>query len=127
MAYYMGIDYGSKRIGTALSDERGEFAFPHSVVLNNGNEVEEIASIIEEKGVERVVVGESKDFKGELNPIMKDVKDFIARLRERTKKNIILEPEFLSSVQAERIQGKHDKIDASAAAIILQSYIDKQK
>jgi RNase H-fold protein (predicted Holliday junction resolvase) len=52
---------------------------------------------------------------------------FIEILKKETGLNIVFHPEFLSSVQSEKIQGKNDLTDASAAAIILQSYLDTQK
>jgi RNase H-fold protein (predicted Holliday junction resolvase) len=70
------------------------------------------------------VLGESKDFSQRENPIMKQVHMLKAELEHKGFK-VALEPEFLSSAQAERFQGKHNKIDASAATIILQSYLDR--
>jgi len=46
---------------------------------------------------------------------------------EKNNLTVRLEPEFLTSAEAERVQGKNDKIDASAAALILKSYLDKKK
>ena len=123
---YLGIDYGSKKIGIAISDEEGGFAFPHSVTENNPKTFEKIKKIAEENGVKDIVVGESKNYKGQPNPIMSAANDF-AKSLEGAGFNVYLEPEFLSSHQAHHIQGKVEKLDASAAAIILQSYLDKNK
>ncbi len=127
----LGIDYGSKRIGIALTNESGDFAAPYSIVAMSSSSsasrekaVEEIAAICQEKDVEKIVIGESKDFSGEDNRIMKDIRVFAEALTTKSGLPVLFHPEFLTSAQAERIQGKTDMLDASAAAIILQSYVD---
>lgn len=122
---YLGVDFGSKRVGLAVSDETGKLAFPLSVISNDKNLIENVASIIKEKNINTVVLGESKNYAGENNAIMGDIEKFKRNLEEKTKLKIIFEPEFLSSAQAERLQGKNKMHDASAAAIILQSYLDR--
>lgn len=124
---YIGIDYGSKRVGIALTDEGGSMAFPHSVLENKENLLEEVKKIIEAEKIEAIILGESKNFKGEENPIMRDIEKFKGNLGKETGLKVHLEPEFMTSAQAEHIQGKTEKLDASAAAIILQSYLDKKK
>ena len=127
---YLGIDFGSKRIGLALSDEEAMMAYPHSVIRNTKTAMDEIIAICNKEGVEEVVMGESKNLDGTPNPIMEAIDDFVALWTMREGMVIYFEPEFYSSHQAVKMRGKdakHDKIDASAAAIILQSYIDRQK
>jgi len=124
----MGIDYGTKRVGVALSDERGEFAFPKTVLSNNDELMSEVVSLGEAYKVDVVVVGESKQLSGEDNPLMSQIKMFCGELEEQgVFQAVALEPEFLTSFQARRVQGQTEMTDASAAAIILQSYIDKNK
>ncbi len=124
---YLGVDYGKKRVGLALSDEEGIMAFPYSVVENSVGLIEDIADICKEENVQILVIGESKGLDGVRNVIMDDIDKFVNGWREQSNLPIFLEPEFLTSHQAQKIQGMHDKIDASAAAIILQSYIDRHK
>ncbi len=124
---YLGIDFGSKRVGIAVSDDGGKLAFPHSVTQNDGKLLEKIKEIIEKEKTEQIVIGESKDFKGEPNKIMAQIEEFKKILEEKTKLRISLEPEFLTSAEAEHIQGKTEMHDASAAAIILQSFLDKNR
>lgn len=124
---FLGIDFGTKRVGLALSDEDGRVAFPKDVLTNDSKLLDKILKVCEENAVGGIVIGESKDFAGNPNPIMKDIEGFIKELGEKTKTPIVFEPEFLTSVQAARIQGDIEKIDASAAAIILQSHLDKIK
>lgn len=125
---YMGIDYGSKRVGIAISDEGGEFALPLIVLPNSQKKgpdvVKEIVALAKENKVTMIIVGESKNYKGEANAILPET---LALKKDLEKKGfeVIMEPEFMTSVNAERFQGKHDMLDASAAALILQSYLDK--
>lgn len=122
---YLGIDFGSKRIGIAISDEEGKMAFPHSVVLNSKNTLSEVGEIIKKEKIEAVVIGESNNFKGEPNKIMAGIKEFKKEIEEKINTKVFFEPEFMTSSQAEQIQGKNEMHDASAAAIILQSFLDK--
>jgi RNase H-fold protein (predicted Holliday junction resolvase) len=61
------------------------------------------------------------------NLIMQSAKDFAEKIQELSGAEAVFHPEFLSSVQARHLQDKGAKIDASAAAIILQSYLDIQQ
>lgn len=122
---YLGVDFGGKRVGIAVSDESGKMAFPHSVILNNGNLLAETERIIKEEKINEIIIGESKNFAGEPNKIMEEIEKFKGTLEEKTGLKVWLEPEFLTSVQAKQVQGENEMHDASAAAIILQSYLDK--
>ena len=122
----IGIDYGSKRIGVAVSDPSGRFALPLSIVPNTPALAVEIEKIAAEQGADEVVLGESKTYGGQPNDILEASLAFKSELEKRGLV-VHLEPEFMTSMHAERLQGKHDKIDASAAAIILQSYLDKAR
>ena len=126
----LGIDYGSKRVGIATSDNENRLAFPHSVLDGRGLKPKEVANQIvllcKEKDIQTVVMGESKNLKGERNVIM----DSIDECAQELKKNglaVFFEPEWFSTQQAERFQGKITTIDSSAAAIILQAYLDNNK
>lgn len=123
----MGIDYGSKRVGIALSDDGGEMAFPKEVLLNDKNFFENIKKIVLENNVEIIILGESLDFQNKPNAIMKEVNPFKEKMEEEFKLPVFFEPEFMTSQEAVHIQGEKKSIDASAAALILQSYIDKNK
>jgi putative Holliday junction resolvase len=127
----IGIDYGTKRIGVAVSDEAWKIAFPLEVVKNGPSKKEResalniIRNICEKNDALVVVIGESKDFKNKDNQIMEEVRDFKEYLEEEFGLEVVFEPEILSTLQASRIQGEHKMIDSSAAAIILQSYLDR--
>jgi len=124
---YLGIDYGTKRVGLALSDESGVMAFPHSVLENNANLLKSILSIIEEEEVKVVVIGHSIDKDGKENVIHEEVKELITELTLETGLPVHLEPEQYSTQEAITIQGRNKQTDASAAAIILNSFLTKSK
>ena len=122
----LGIDYGSKRVGVAVSDGSRKFALPVSVVLNTPDLMKEIEKIALDNEAKVIVMGESRNYKGEPNTILAESFEFKDALEERGFV-VHLEPEFMTSVGAERFQGKNEMHDASAAALILQSYLDKQQ
>lgn len=123
---YMGIDYGSKRIGVAVSDEAGQFAMPLIVLKNSKNLIDEIVSVAQENKILTIIIGESKNYKGEANAILPESMN-VKKDLEAKGFVVNFEPEFMTSTNAERFQGKHDMLDASAAALILQSFLDKKK
>jgi putative Holliday junction resolvase len=120
----LAIDYGSKRVGIALSDENRRFALPLTVISNTPKLAAEVAKIALQHGAGEIVLGESRNYKGKPNEIHADSLDFKKKLEGRGLA-VHFEPEFMTSAQAERLQGKSGQIDASAAALILQSYLDR--
>ncbi len=120
---YIGIDYGTKKIGVALSDENGVMAFPHSVLKNDDTFFLEIVSLVNMHHA-TVVVGDSRANDGSENPVAQEAKIFAARLEEEGIR-VRFEPEFYTSREAERLQGRSDMQDASAAALILNSYLQR--
>ncbi|MEI6397096.1 MAG: RuvX/YqgF family protein [Candidatus Taylorbacteria bacterium] len=122
----LGIDYGTKRVGLAISDENRQFALPLVVISNTTELCDEIVKNAKEHEVKEIVIGESRNYKGEPNAIFLDA-DSLKKKLEREGFKVYLELEFMTSQQAERFQGKNSMTDASAAALILQSYLDKQK
>ncbi len=123
---YLGIDYGEKRVGIAISDVEGKVAFPKIVLENNTDLMQKISDLINESKVEAVVIGESKDYKGGDNKISPKIISFKRELSSIVKLPIFLEPEFMTSMQVEKTFGKTDMLDASAASIILQTFMDKE-
>ncbi len=138
----MGIDFGTKRIGVAVSDESCALAFPKEIILNNTDTFDVIGKIIKEANVSEIVVGESVDFSGKLNALSARIEVFILELEEKFHLPIHKQKEFLTSLEARKAgqskkslspsqahskvkQIKSGRIDASAAALILQRYLDK--
>ncbi len=141
--YILGIDYGTKKIGTALSDKSAKFAFPHSIITTTSDVVVDIRKICEEKNVEKIVLGRPVGYKGDATSILKKIEKFKIKLEEKIGLPVIYENEVLTTRQAERFwEGKKPRgltadprktakqltrrVDASAAAIILQSYLDRE-
>lgn len=123
----MGIDYGHKKVGVAFSDESGTMAFPHGVLANGSDLLQQIAALANEKNVAEIVIGHSLNKDGEANKIHSMVEAFITDLTLELGLPIHLEPEQYTTQQALRFQGRTDQTDAAAAAIILDSYLTKQK
>ena len=123
----MGIDFGSKKIGLALTDESGSMAFPHSVIPNDTKLFSYVVKLIQEKQVGEVVIGHSLDKEGKANKIHAAVEAFIVDLTLELGVPVHLQPEQYSTQEAIRIQGKNAQTDAAAAAIILDSFITRKK
>lgn len=127
----IGIDYGGKRIGVAVSDS-GVLASPHSVIANDGDVVAQLDRLGRELNVETWVVGiprRARSHDGEAK-----FHRFADELRQRTCKPVLLWDETLTTVEAgERLRAggrkgarRTEDIDMYAAAIILQSWLDEQ-
>ena len=132
---YLGIDYGTRRIGVAVSDDSATFAFPLGTVLAGPKAFAEVMELARENSVALAVMGESNDYNGKPNPVMEEAHAF-ARELEGAGLAVHFEPEFMTSAQAARqYEGDHgrgarpnqDGLDSAAAAIILQSYLDRYK
>jgi putative transcription antitermination factor YqgF len=129
---YMGIDYGHKKTGIALSDEAGAMGFPHATRPTDPRLLDDIALLIQEKGVGAVVIGESKDFSGGDNAIAADARAFAQDLKTRTGIEVFFEPEMFTTQAARRMpdgtrmDGSPD-VDASAAALILTSFLERKE
>ena len=125
---YLGIDFGTKKVGLALSDESGRMGFPHASIPNDGKLIDYVRELIVHKTVGAVVIGESRDFSGNENSVHQKAKIF-AELLERTAEiPVYWEPETMTTQEARRdpegvYTGSHAAVDASAAAIILTSYL----
>lgn len=126
MARLLGIDYGSQKIGLALSDEAGSMAFPLKIIKSDAHAVAHVRELVDEHAAAGVVIGYSHNLRGEENPIMKKIQHFKEALADAVEVPIYFESEVYTSREAERIQGKHDMLDASAATLLLQSFLDKQ-
>lgn len=138
MAKLIGIDYGEKKVGIALSDNSGTFAFPKEVVSNDGKLVNYVVGLADKENISRIVIGRSTNYQGKDNPIMERINQFKKALEEKLSIPIDFEIEFLTSAEAKRQPQEadlprsrkprvHKRVDAGAAAIILQSFIDKSK
>jgi putative Holliday junction resolvase len=123
---YLGIDYGTKRIGIAISDENGEFAFPKGVIATE-NGVAEITALCEKESIDAIVIGKSVASNGRENDIVPLVERFKEKLNLATRSPIYFQQESFSTVEAHRYQTSAGSRDDSAAAIILQRFLDSHK
>ena len=129
----LGIDYGEKRVGLALSDPMHMIASPYKSIPNNPALIVAIQSIMKAEIVEFVVVGLPKGMKGQKTAQTKYVNSFVENLNQNHIK-VELVDERLTSISAKKalveqgIKTGHNKglIDQTAAAIILQQYLDSQ-
>lgn len=120
----LGIDFGEKRIGIAVTDEKGEFAFPYIVLENNKTVIEAIKKIIEKEKVKKIILGLPLDLKNKLTHATRGALKFKLELEKAIVVPVIFEKEFYTTKEAERTQGKIKNIDASAAALILKHYLE---
>ena len=130
----MGLDYGDKTIGVAVSDPMGWTAQSKGVIRrkNLTDDLKELKDYIEEYTIKEIVVGLPKNMNGTLGKRAEKTKEFVNFLKKRLEIPIIMWDERLTTYQAEGIlleadlsRNKRKKvIDQLAAAIILQSYLD---
>ena len=138
----MGLDIGEKRIGVAVSDVSGTLARPLGVLRPSGLEVDaldvvstEIARLAaEEDGLGEIVIGLPRRLDGSPTSLTPRVEQFARQLRMKTSLPVTLQDERLSSREAESRLAVLDKdwrsrkarLDAAAAAVILQDYLDSR-
>jgi putative holliday junction resolvase len=123
----LGLDYGARRIGIALSDEGAQFAFPHSTIPTDASAIDRIAKICIQEGVKEIAMGDTKASNEENNAITEEANAFAESLGKFSGVQVRLVREAWSSAEAGRFapKGVHD--DAAAAAIILQRHLDVQQ
>ena len=126
---FLALDVGEKRIGLAMADSQVRIAVPFDWVANDERVMEELAEIMLRHDISLVVVGYPRNQSGEPTQQTEFVVDFVRRLGQLDiDAEIAYQDESLTSVQAEqRLAGKiKDKgdIDAEAASIILQDYLE---
>jgi putative Holliday junction resolvase len=133
---YLGVDFGTKRIGLAVSDEGGQLAFPLTTVKAGPDTLGSIVEIVNREWVEKIIIGESTNLDGTPNKVQEAIEKFKKDLEGITGLPVEYQSEMFSSAQAARqfapdgsrkTNPSQDKLDAAAAALILQSYLDKIK
>jgi putative Holliday junction resolvase len=135
----LGIDFGTRRIGLALSDAGGKLATPREVLQITAipQAINEIAKVIETEGVERIVIGLPLNMDGTRGGSAKEVTEFARLLAQRSGVKVIFVDERLSTFQAEQdlLDARRDgqkltrkskklRLDAVAAANFLQDFLD---
>jgi len=137
----VGLDVGERRIGVAVSDASGTLARPLKTLRTTGLDGDalqvsaaEVARVAAEEPLAAVVIGLPRRLDGSPNEMTPRVARFADRLGQRVGVEVILQDERLTSVEAEsRLsardrdwRSRKDRIDAAAAAIILQDYLDSR-
>jgi len=133
---FLGIDYGRKRLGLALSDEEGILASPlpsHTRARSQKEEFAFLRALIEERSVGRIVIGLPLNMNGSKGQMVEEVFEFAAQIKEELEIPVVPIDERLTSVEAERalIEGgisrrkRKGLRDSLAAVLILQAYLDR--
>ena len=136
----LGIDYGQRRIGLALSDATGLLARPWKTVIRQGNPAQVAAALAAEiaalaadaDGLEAVVLGFPRRLNGDEHAQSRVVRELADQLRRLMPVPLHLQDERLSSREADDLLARTEKdwrkrkaaLDAAAAAVILQDYLD---
>ena len=132
----LALDHGTKRIGVAISDELKMIAQPLEFILTEpfADFLARLKEIIRSKEVEMILVGIPRNMNGSYGPAALKVQEFVAVLKETIGVPIQTWDERLTSMQANRFlieagvrrSKRKDKVDQTAAAILLQSYLDAE-
>ena len=131
----LGLDFGGKRIGIAISDSAGEFAFPNGCLERSvhARDLAALRDLIAERGVTRVVMGLPLHMDGRSGPEAKAASAFARDLAEATGLEVDMLDERWSSVEAERVlrdapkrvRKRRGTVDAMAATLILRTYLER--
>lgn len=134
MGKALGIDFGTKRVGLALSDRSNIIASPYRTLnyVSEKDLITQLDTVVSENNIEILVLGLPINMKGEDTVQTKKVRNF-KEILSTLQIPIVFEDERLSSVSAinslilQNVKTGHNKpeIDKTAAAIILQQYLDK--
>jgi putative pre-16S rRNA nuclease len=129
----LGIDFGSSRIGIAVSDDLGMLAHPLETIPNDSEFLSRLQQIVLQKGVACIVVGIPRNMDGSYGPAAEKAKVFLSQLKsEFAGVQLIAWDERLTTVEAQRllhaagrdIKKSRPVIDQVAAQVLLQSYLD---
>jgi putative holliday junction resolvase len=122
----LGIDYGHRRIGLAVSDESQTVARELEIVAPK-EFWKRFDGILTVNEIETIVLGYPLNMSGQATVKTKEVEMFEEKIRDTVSVPVVRVDERLSSSMAESISGGKKNIDSLAAQIILQNYLDKQK
>ncbi|MBI2038716.1 MAG: Holliday junction resolvase RuvX [Candidatus Niyogibacteria bacterium] len=126
----LGIDYGTKKLGFALSDEGLAIAFPKIVLPNDWPELKKfIGRFVADEGVSEIVIGLPVGLDGKETELSAEVRAFAQNLEKEFGLPVHFENEAYSSAAVRTATGEMQpkNIDAASAAVILQSFLDRRK
>ncbi len=120
--FYLGIDYGEKRLGLAKGDDNLKIATPLTTLTNDEGVLNKLTHIVTEEVIEKIIVGVPVSFDGQINQFASRIIEFAEDLEARTG----VEVKTINEIFSSKMAGENStKIDESAAAIILQTYLDR--
>ncbi len=125
----LALDYGDARIGIAVSDENGEYAFPRQALQNRGRRqlIEDLRSLVHAEGVERIVAGLPLTMRGERGPQAGAIQSLMCTVEEALNVPVDFEDERLTTAFAGRFRAATADADSIAAAAILESYLERKR
>lgn len=141
---YIGIDFGKKRIGLAVSNEEGTLAFPLRTLENNSDVISELVSLVSKESITSIVMGKSLNAQGTENLIQRDIRILCSKIKDQLPDLAIFHQDERGSsiAAAAHLYGKdniankkwtakanakkREHNDAHAATIILQRFLDKE-
>ena len=124
---YLGIDFGTKNLGIAISDEAGSFAFPREVLVHDARIFDTLAKMAARENVGAIIIGDTLTLNGGPNDITAAAEEFSKKIGTQLALPVHRIREAWSTQEAARFapQGKKHN-DASSAAILLQRFLDAQ-
>ncbi len=144
---YLGLDYGQKKIGIAISDDRASLAFPRDIIINDIKHIEYIQHLCDQEEIKDIVIGKSVDYDKRDNSVEKHITAFIKilnadkkyiihRIDERMTTSLVnaetrfhfqkkqTSKTFSKNAKTVRESTKND--DSKVAALILQNFLDSK-
>jgi putative holliday junction resolvase len=132
----MGIDYGEKRIGIALSDPLLTFAYAFTTLSNDSTFLNKLSKIIEEKKINKIILGLPSDRFRSSKELSQKVLKLKSEIETKKKIEIVLwDEEYSSAIAKEKViesvtkkskRKRKDLLDSHSAAVILQEYLDSK-
>lgn len=131
----LALDVGDRRVGVAISDALGMLARTLTVIRRSGHDYQSIADLVRAHDVKRIVAGYPRNMDGSVGLQARKVEAYVAGLEQHVDVPIEFWDERLSTAEAQRLmieagrrpRERRERIDAVAAAVILQDYLDSAR
>ena len=137
MSRTLGIDFGTRRIGLALSDPTGTLASPLPFLENTGipEVIAKLEELVQSHGIKIIVVGLPRNMDGTYGLSAERVRDFISKIQPQFSAKIVAQDERLTTAQACRDLSQiglnqkelRKKVDSASASLILQQFLDRNR
>ena len=134
----LGLDFGTRRIGLAVSDPEGSFAFPAGAIERSGmrKDLAALADVIQERGIRRIVLGLPLHMDGRAGEMAEAVRAFARELEKKTGLPVELFDERWTTLEAQRAlrdagrpsaKQRRGEVDAVAASILLRTWLERER